>query len=71
MPFGIGELVVMLGAGLTIVIDSVFVAVWPALVTSISKLVVPAAEGVPLISPVAGFRPRPAGSVVALNSAHV
>ena len=74
MPFA-SELVVMLGAGggaaASVVIVNALVAVWPALVTSTSKFVVPAAVGVPLISPVAVFSTRPAGSVVALNRAHV
>ena len=41
------------------------------LVTSTSKVVGPAADGVPLISPVSVFSNRSAGSVVSLNIAHV
>ena len=52
-------------------IDSAFVAVAAALVTSTSKFVVPADVGVPLISPVPVFSAKPAGSVVELNSAQV
>ena len=61
----------MSGAGSAIVICSAFVAVSPLLVTSTSKSVGPAADGVPLIRPVSVFSNRSSGSVVSSNIAHV
>ena len=51
-------------------IERLAFAVSPALVTWTVKFEVPAAVGVPLISPVAAFRLNPAGSAPAVM-AHV
>ena len=62
VPAGNGELVVMDGAGFMVSASALF-AVWdPVSVTSTVKLDVPAADGVPLITPVLD-NVRPVGNV--------